>query len=84
MPSIPPLSFVVWCAGLDGMSESLVFVFMGNFLSESHGAESHRVLTESFNLLSDLIQEFDGIRKNSQFIFVPGPKDVGGSNILPR
>jgi hypothetical protein len=70
--------------GFDGMGSSIVFVFMGNFLSESHGASAHLVLTESMNTLANLINEFEDIRANACFLFVPGPRDVGGSSVLPR
>eukprot|EP00039_Didymoeca_costata_P006425 m.90038 g.90038 ORF g.90038 m.90038 type:complete len:564 (-) comp13254_c0_seq2:1623-3314(-) len=70
--------------GFNGMGSNLVFVFMGNFLSEPRNANSHRVLTDCLNSFCDLILEFEDIQKNANFIFIPGTKDVGGSNILPR
>ena len=68
------------------MSPAPTFVLMGNFLSQSYGPAQAAVLRDSLGLLSDIIAEFEDLAKNGQFIFVPGPKDVGGGvgNILPR
>lgn len=72
--------------GFSGMSPAPTFVLMGNFLSQSYGPAQATVLKDSLGLLSDIITEFEELAKNGQFIFVPGPKDVGGGvgNILPR
>ena len=70
--------------GFEGMGDNVVFVLMGNFLSEPHGSKAHQVLTDSMNQLAKLISEFDDLRANATFLFVPGPRDVGGSSILPR
>lgn len=70
--------------GFEGMGKNVVFVLMGNFLSEPHGAAAHKVLTDSLNDLTNLISDFDDLRNNATFLMVPGPRDVGGSSILPR
>lgn len=61
----------------------VAFVLMGNFLS-SQGKNSPRELRKLFKALADLIKEFQNLVENSRFIFVPGPSDLGFSNIIPR
>ena len=41
-------------------------------------------LRELFARLGRLIGDFPGLVKHSHFIFVPGPRDPGSSNALPR
>ncbi|XP_077485756.1 DNA polymerase epsilon subunit 2 isoform X3 [Amblyomma americanum] len=61
------------------------FVLAGNFLSHSTGLQRDRMLLrEGFRALADMLADFPLLVKHSQFIFVPGPKDPGISNVLPR
>uniref|UniRef100_A0A1E1X5R8 DNA polymerase epsilon subunit n=1 Tax=Amblyomma aureolatum TaxID=187763 RepID=A0A1E1X5R8_9ACAR len=61
------------------------FVLAGNFLSHSAGLQRDRLLLrEGFRALADMLAEFPLLVKHSRFIFVPGPKDPGLSNVLPR
>lgn len=71
---------------LDGYSDSppLLFIFMGNYLAETHGANSAATLRDQFNVLADMILEFPAINETSQFVFIPGPLDPGFVNIFPR
>lgn len=63
----------------------IAFVLMGNFLSaDSQGTTSHRELRKLFKALAEMIREFPNLLENSRFIFVPGPSDLGFSNIIPR
>lgn len=62
----------------------VAFVLMGNFLSGSQGSSSPRELRKLFKTLADLIKEFQNLVENSRFIIVPGPSDLGFSNIIPR
>ncbi|CAL8111184.1 unnamed protein product [Orchesella dallaii] len=70
----------------DGYADSppCLFIFMGNFLAEPHGAQSAKTLRDQFNTLGDVISEFKTINDNSQFVFLPGPSDPGFVNIFPR
>ncbi|KAH6928322.1 hypothetical protein HPB50_014268 [Hyalomma asiaticum] len=61
------------------------FVLAGNFLSRSTGLQKDRtLLKEGFKALADMLSEFPLLVKHSRFIFVPGPRDPGLSNVLPR
>nr|XP_050028231.1 DNA polymerase epsilon subunit 2-like [Dermacentor andersoni] len=61
------------------------FVLAGNFLSRSTGLQKDcALLKEGFKALADMLSEFPLLVKHSRFIFVPGPKDPGLSNVLPR
>ena len=60
------------------------FVFCGNFLSFPPNATSPQKLKDGFKTLADLITRYDNILKESKFIFVPGPHDLGAPRILPR
>ncbi|KAL3187178.1 hypothetical protein MRX96_025906 [Rhipicephalus microplus] len=61
------------------------FVLAGNFLSRSTGLQKDRVLLrEGFKALAEMLHEFPLLIKHSRFIFVPGPRDPGLSNVLPR
>lgn len=62
----------------------VAFILMGNFLSDSTHADSADNLKQLFKGLADMIREFPSLVESSRFIFVPGPNDCGGSNILPR
>lgn len=62
----------------------LAFVFMGNFMSNSHGSEMMDVLKKHFKRLGELIVKFPGISSNSQFVFVPGMTDPCTPHLVPR
>lgn len=62
----------------------VMFILMGNFLSEPHGVQSAVVLKDCFKTLADLIADFPPLVLNSKFVIVPGPSDPGFVNILPR
>lgn len=72
----------------DGYADSdnppLLFVLMGNFLAEAHGAQSAMTLRDQFSALADIICQFPALNDNSQFVFIPGPLDPGFVNIFPR
>eukprot|EP00040_Diaphanoeca_grandis_P015010 m.76332 g.76332 ORF g.76332 m.76332 type:complete len:567 (-) comp24885_c0_seq1:21-1721(-) len=72
--------------GFSAMTPAPVFVFMGNFLSQSYGAQTAKTLKNCFDVLCDVILEFENLSTQAQFIFIPGPKDIGSGvcNILPR
>ncbi|XP_028402077.1 DNA polymerase epsilon subunit 2-like [Dendronephthya gigantea] len=61
-----------------------LFIFCGNFISESYGPKHSSLLRESLNNLADLISEYPSLVECSRFLFVPGPRDPGPGNILPR
>ena len=69
-----------------GYSDSppTAFVMMGNFSSKPYGPHRNCEMKECFNLLGDLILRFPDLAKQCRFLFVPGPLDPGGANILPR
>jgi DNA polymerase epsilon subunit 2 len=62
----------------------LLFIFMGNFLSEPHGTQNSVALRDALKTLADVILEFPTLAEGSRFVFVPGPQDPGFVNILPR
>ncbi|CAG9861657.1 unnamed protein product [Phyllotreta striolata] len=64
--------------------DPVAFVFMGNFMSNSHGSEMMDVLKKHFKRLGELIVKFPSLAKNSQFIFVPGMTDPCMPHIVPR
>lgn len=69
-----------------GYSESppTAFVFMGNFSSTPYGPQRSQRLKSSFKSLGDLIRQYPSLIEKSQFLFVPGPNDLGQANILPN
>lgn len=62
----------------------IAFVFMGNFLSESHGAGKMEELGKLFKQLGQLISLFPSLIANSQFVFVPGNLDPSTPHLVPR
>ncbi|XP_072385844.1 DNA polymerase epsilon subunit 2 isoform X1 [Diabrotica undecimpunctata] len=62
----------------------LAFIFMGNFMSNSHGSENMDVLKKLFKRLGELIFKFPNVSQESQFIFVPGLTDPCLTHIAPR
>ncbi|KAI9340311.1 DNA polymerase alpha/epsilon subunit B-domain-containing protein [Obelidium mucronatum] len=64
----------------------LSFIFIGNFTSRPYifnGADFQEY-KDLFKGLADLIHEFPDLYKTSQFVFVPGPSDPWGGNMIPR
>ncbi|XP_057662767.1 DNA polymerase epsilon subunit 2 [Diorhabda carinulata] len=62
----------------------IAFIFMGNFMSNSHGSEMMDTLKKLFKRLADLITNFPGVSNDSQFVFVPGMADPCFTHIAPR
>lgn len=60
------------------------FVMCGNFLSNLKYGLRCNELMEGFKRLADLISQFDAIKDQSHFIFVPGPQDPGVARVYPR
>ncbi|CAH1792739.1 unnamed protein product [Owenia fusiformis] len=69
-----------------GFSESppTCFVFSGNFSSTPYGSTHIKEMKDNFDTLANLILEFPSLVEHSKFIFIPGPRDPGPANILPR
>ncbi|KAJ8980174.1 hypothetical protein NQ317_011418 [Molorchus minor] len=85
----PSTSFVVFEKLeilFDGVQASppIAFVFMGNFMSESHGSEIMDTLRKLFKKLAELISKYPNIVNVSQFVFVPGLTDPCTPHIVPR
>lgn len=62
----------------------IAFVFMGNFMSESHGSEMMEVLKKLFKQLGELIANYQTLVSNTNFVFVPGMADPCTPHIVPR
>lgn len=62
----------------------VAFVFMGNFMSESHGSEMMTILRKLFKRLGELISRYHMLMGSSQFVFVPGLTDPCTPHIVPR
>ncbi|XP_022907968.2 DNA polymerase epsilon subunit 2 [Onthophagus taurus] len=62
----------------------IAFVFMGNYMSESHGSEYLETLKKLFKQLGELIRNFSTLINGSEFVFVPGLSDPCTPHILPR
>lgn len=60
------------------------FVMCGNFLSDLKYGLRCNELTEGFKRLADLICQFEAMKEQSHFIFVPGPQDPGVVRVYPR
>lgn len=69
--------------GMQG-SSPVAFVFMGNFMSESHGSENIEILKKLFKQFGELISRYTILMTNSQFIFIPGMSDPCTPHIVPR
>ncbi|KAL0318658.1 UNVERIFIED_CONTAM: DNA polymerase epsilon subunit B [Sesamum angustifolium] len=70
-------------------NESVVpslFVFMGNFCSHpcNLSFNSYSTLRLQFGKLGKLIAAHQRLKEHSRFLFIPGPDDIGPSNVLPR
>ncbi len=63
-----------------------LFVLMGNFTSRPLGlrGEDLAKLRGYFGRLAKLILEFPDLVESAKFVFVPGPRDIGIGNVLPR
>ena len=60
------------------------FVLMGNFSATPYGPQRNQRLKASFKSLADLICQHKSLAEKSQFLFIPGPNDLGHANILPN
>lgn len=75
---------------LDGYENVAVvpslFVLIGNFSSHNCSLAFYDFsrLRSLFTKLGKLICDHPRIKENSRFVFVPGPKDPGPANVLPR
>lgn len=71
---------------LDGYNDfpPVAFVLCGDFLSFPPNVTSAQKMKEGFTRLAEIINRFPDIKKNSQFVLVPGPYDLGSPKILPR
>lgn len=69
-----------------GYSEAppTAFVFMGNFSCTPYGPQRSQRLKSSFKSLAQLILQYPSLVERSQFLFIPGPNDLGQANILPN
>lgn len=65
-----------------------LFILMGNFTSRAvgEGADSYTMqdLKEYFDALADIISKYQQLALYSTFVFIPGPRDPGFPNVLPR
>lgn len=70
-----------------------VIVMMGNFSSQAGNGvtttgtipiHSIRKLKEGFQRLARLIDKYEGVREQTQWVFVPGPGDPAPGIMLPR
>lgn len=63
-----------------------MFVMMGNFQSDlaSQSLKSYSKMKESFAALARAIVHYPILLSSSQFILVPGPRDIAPSTCLPR
>ncbi|XP_044744137.1 DNA polymerase epsilon subunit 2 [Coccinella septempunctata] len=62
----------------------IAFLFLGNFVSESHGHERMDILKKCFKQLGELLSRYQSLISNSQFVFVPGTTDPSTPHIVPR
>ena len=72
---------VVRCVSVQKLSSN-----WNNNTVHSDWALRRHLLSSAENLrtLADLLNEFPSLVKGSRFVFVPGPRDPGHANILPR
>ncbi|XP_050293972.1 DNA polymerase epsilon subunit 2 isoform X2 [Anthonomus grandis grandis] len=69
---------------MEQFAPPVAFVFMGNFMSESHGTEMLDVLKKEFKRLGELIARYHLLVASSKFVFVPGLNDPSTPYIVPR
>lgn len=61
------------------------FVLIGDFSREPYGSDNGYItLRDHFQELANILIHYPMISKHSQFIFVPGPKDPGPADVIPR
>lgn len=62
------------------------FVFLGSFSSKPLTPDGRdlREYRRGFASLADLIHGYPTLREESRFVFVPGPNDMAGPDVLPR
>ncbi|KAL6583692.1 hypothetical protein OROMI_002981 [Orobanche minor] len=63
-----------------------LFVFMGNFCSHpcNLSFNSYSSIRSQFGRLGKMIAAHQHLKDRSRFLFIPGPDDIGPSNVLPR
>ncbi|KAK6148239.1 hypothetical protein DH2020_019151 [Rehmannia glutinosa] len=63
-----------------------LFVFMGNFSSHpcNLSFNSYSSIRSQFGKLGKMIAAHQRLKDHSRFLFIPGPDDIGPSNVLPR
>ncbi|GFP88475.1 DNA polymerase epsilon subunit 2 [Phtheirospermum japonicum] len=63
-----------------------LFVFMGNFWSHpcNISFNSHSSIRSQFGKLGKMIAAHQRLKDHSRFLFIPGPHDIGTSDVLPR
>ncbi|PIN25511.1 DNA polymerase epsilon, subunit B [Handroanthus impetiginosus] len=63
-----------------------LFVFMGNFCSNpcNLSFNSYSSIRSQFGRLGKMIANHQRLKEHSRFLFIPGPDDIGPSNVLPR
>ncbi|KAL8457157.1 hypothetical protein ACS0TY_034318 [Phlomoides rotata] len=63
-----------------------LFVFMGNFCSQpcNISFNSYSSIRSQFGKLGKMIAAHQRLKEHSRFLFIPGPDDIGPSNVLPR
>lgn len=69
---------------MEQFAPPVAFVFMGNFMSESHGIEALNDLRKHFKQLGELISKYNILINQSRFIFVPGLADPCMPHVVPR
>ncbi|KAJ3026377.1 UNVERIFIED_CONTAM: DNA polymerase epsilon subunit 2 [Siphonaria sp. JEL0065] len=64
----------------------LSFIFIGNFTSRPYifNGSDFNEYKDAFKTFADLIHEFPDLNRTCQFVFVPGPSDPWGGNMIPR
>ncbi|XP_015609962.1 DNA polymerase epsilon subunit 2 isoform X2 [Cephus cinctus] len=62
----------------------IAFVLCGQFLSFPPNTTSTQKMKEGFKRLANIVELFENIKKESKFIIVPAPYDLGAPKILPR
>lgn len=69
---------------MEQFAPPIAFVFMGDFMSESHGSETINDMRKKFKRLGELIAKYHVLVGASQFVFVPGLGDPCTPHIVPR
>ena len=68
------------------LSPSPLFLLCGDFVSPSFSFDSFGLtrLERLFSSLAALLASFPQLVQQSQFVFVPGPRDIGCNGLFPR